>query len=140
MNSATRAEAGISLIELLVVMAVISILVGFAIPQWHGVAEKNRARATKGMVEAITAGMEMYKFNHDGYPATGAINNTANIYQLLSPYLSRDPKGIFSADGFADYKTTSSAYTLVVKARTRTLTYVTGTSSRVTANYNGEDL
>ncbi len=71
---------GFTIIELLIVIAVISILVGIALPRIKGMrAEANIVKA-KGELRTLQTAVESYYiYNNNTYPATGSTWQTALI-------------------------------------------------------------
>ena len=62
-----------TLIELMIVMAVIAILVGIAIPRFKGMREEANIAKANGELRTLKTAMESYAMHHeDTYPATSA--------------------------------------------------------------------
>lgn len=69
-------KRGFTLVELLIVMAVIAILIGIAIPSFRGMqAEANRTKA-EGDVRVIKIAIESYYKNNGTYPAVASYQAT----------------------------------------------------------------
>lgn len=69
-------KRGFTLVELLIVMAVIAILIGIAIPSFRGMqAEANRTKA-EGDVRVIKIAIESYYKNNGTYPAVASYQTT----------------------------------------------------------------
>lgn len=61
------ANRGFTLVELLVVMSIIMILVGIAIPTLNGAKEKARNAEVKSAVHAIHTALEQFGVDHNGF-------------------------------------------------------------------------
>jgi len=67
-TSRTRDERGFTIIELLVVMAIISILLGLVAGALHKAMEQARIAAMKTLLGGLKTGLETYKQAHGVYP------------------------------------------------------------------------
>ncbi|MBI3332815.1 MAG: type II secretion system protein [Candidatus Omnitrophica bacterium] len=69
---------GFTLIELIIVIAVIAILVGIALPRLRGMIEEGNTAKAASELRALQAAVESYYIhNSKTYPATGATWQTA---------------------------------------------------------------
>lgn len=67
-----------TIIELLIVIAVIAILVGIALPRFRGMQEEGKIAQAKGELRTLQTAVESYYIhNSNTYPATGAAWQTA---------------------------------------------------------------
>lgn len=66
---ASRADAGYTLLELLVVMGVIAILTAIATPQLMGYFGKAKAQSAQLQIENINTALEMYYMENGAYPS-----------------------------------------------------------------------
>ncbi|WP_407185036.1 type II secretion system major pseudopilin GspG [Bradyrhizobium centrosematis] len=64
-----RADAGYTLLELLVVMGVIAILTAVATPQLMGYFGKAKAQSAQLQIENINTALEMYYMENGAYPS-----------------------------------------------------------------------
>ncbi len=62
-------EQSFTLMELMIVVVIIGIIAGFAIPSYQKAIEKNEERVAIIKVQAMRAGMIIYKAKHGSYPA-----------------------------------------------------------------------
>lgn len=120
MTKTRRSLAGLTLIEMLVVMAIIAVLAGMVIPILTLVQTAGRRSACVSNLRQIGSGIMAYAGDHDGilpygpkappmmglsslYPSTGAPTSlismqggkTVALGLLLDQYLSRTPKVFF---------------------------------------------
>jgi general secretion pathway protein G len=69
-TSIAKREDGFTLIELMIVIAVLGILAGIAIPKFSGVQDKAEIAAAKSELKSIQTGLEMYYAENNEYPTT----------------------------------------------------------------------
>ena len=68
-----KGKRGFTLIELIIVIAVISILLGIALPRLRGMIEEGNTAKAAAECRALQAAVESYYIHHSKvYPATGA--------------------------------------------------------------------
>lgn len=61
-------KTGFTLVELIIVMAIISILTGLLIANFIGVRERGRDSQRKSDLRQIQSALEFYRSDNDGYP------------------------------------------------------------------------
>jgi prepilin-type N-terminal cleavage/methylation domain-containing protein len=65
----TRKEHGFTLIELMIVVAIIGILAALALPKFAQLVEKSREAATKGNMNSVRSAVSIYYGDNEGiYP------------------------------------------------------------------------
>jgi len=87
-----KTEKGFTLIELMIVVAIIGILAAIAIPRFADLIRKSKEGATKGNLGAIRSALSIYYGENEGrYP--GAVNDGAStsISRLTPTYLDAMP-------------------------------------------------
>ena len=92
---------GFTMIELLIVMAVIGILIGITLPRFRGMQEEGNIAKAKGELRTLQVGVEsFYMHNNNAYPAKLAdlIKAAPNI---LGPVLPVDPFNSSTNYGYA---------------------------------------
>jgi general secretion pathway protein G len=92
-----RSARAFTLIELLIVMAIMGILAALAIPKLEGAVEKARIARAIGDIKAIGRNLQEYEISNNDYPSSlGALNMGAiedpwgNAYEYLK---LKDVKG-----------------------------------------------
>ena len=78
---------GFSLIELMVVLAIIGILAGFAIPSYQNQMQKGRASSAQGDLMNLAARTEVYRQGNLSYNGATA----AGVYSATSPSDASEP-------------------------------------------------
>ncbi|MCG8515775.1 MAG: type II secretion system GspH family protein [Halanaerobiales bacterium] len=73
-----RSETGFTLVELLVVIAVLGILAGIAVPRLTGVQDKAKDAAIASIAGGIRTAMGIYHVENEKYPDSGADWGTLN--------------------------------------------------------------
>jgi len=95
-------KRGFTIIELLIVIAVISILIGIALPRFKGMQEEGNIARAKGELRTLQTAVESYYIhNNNAYPATGSAalqTALAAATPNIINYVPTDPFG-----GTADY-------------------------------------
>lgn len=92
------AEKGFTLIELMIVIAVIGILAAIALPRFGSVkSTANQARAESEMKNIQTA-LEMYYSKHEAYPDTG--EELQNIEGIDSSVITKYSGGGSNGSGY----------------------------------------
>lgn len=92
-----------TLIELLIVIAVISILIGIALPRFKGMQDEGNIAKAKGELRTLQTAVESYYIhNSNTYPATGAAALQTALAAAVPNIIASVPTDPFSATG-ADY-------------------------------------
>jgi general secretion pathway protein G len=98
-------KKGFTLVELLIVMAVIAILIGIAVPSFRGMQQEANKTKSEGDLRTLKVAIESYYKNHGMYPS-------ATNYQLT--LLSSSPKMLEAQlyDPFGPDSTSAYVYSL----------------------------
>ena len=72
-----RGKKGFTIIELLIVIAVIAILVGIALPRFKGMRDEGNITRAKGELRTLQTAVESFRIHTGAYPAAGAAWQTA---------------------------------------------------------------
>ena len=88
------AEAGFTLLELLVVLGIIALLATVAAPQVLQYLGKARTETAKAQISAISTALELYSLDNGGFPPqqlglSGLVAQPQNIPTWKGPYLKR---------------------------------------------------
>jgi len=95
-------QAGFTLLELLVVVAIIGLLVGFVAPRYFGQIGKSEVTAARAQIDALEKALDQYRLDTGHYPSTeqglGALwQRPQNEPKWSGPYLRKtvplDPWG-----------------------------------------------
>ena len=83
---------GFTILELLIVIAVIAILVGIALPRFKGMQDEGNIAKAKGELRILQTAVESYKLHSGALPA--ALSNlTTAVPQIAPSTLPTDPFG-----------------------------------------------
>ena len=83
---ARHPEAGVTLIEMMVVLVIIAIVAGLIVPNVIGRPDEARATVARTDLSTIAASLEMYRLDNRAYPTT-AQGLTALVERPASPPL-----------------------------------------------------
>ena len=95
-------HAGFTLLELLVVVAIIGLLVGYVAPRYFGQVGKSEVATAKAQIDALDKAVEQYRLDTGRYPTTelglaALVTRPANEPKWNGPYLKKavplDPWG-----------------------------------------------
>jgi type II secretion system protein G len=96
-------ERGFTLIELMIVVAIIAILAGILIPNFVNARAQAQTSACESNLRAIATAMELYYADNQRYPDAGAVPDALNATGVV--YLNNTPRDP------ADAGATPSKYT-----------------------------
>jgi len=108
-------QTGFSLIELLIVVAVIGILAAVAIPNLIGAVQRSRQSRTMADMRMIGEGIELYQKDHSQYPVN-ASGTVADLADHLRIYI----RSYNTQDGWGtplDYESDGLRYTIISYGR-----------------------
>ena len=110
----TRAAAGFTLLELLVVVTIIGLLAAYVGPKYFSQLGKSEQGVAKAQVEAFARALDTYRLDVGQYPTTeeglnALLTRPTNVAKWNGPYLQKavppDPWGrhyLYRAPGVAD--------------------------------------
>ena len=92
---ALRISAGFTLLELLVVVAIIGLLAAYVGPRYVSQLGKSEVTAARTQIEALARALESYRLDNGNYPASetglNALRNRPNNQPRWNgPYLQKD--------------------------------------------------
>jgi len=95
MNTRRRTQAGVTLIEMLVVVTIIALFAALVIPRMLGQGDKARRVATHAQINGFTTALGAYKLDTGVFPATEqglqALRvRPEGLTQWSGPYLPQD--------------------------------------------------
>lgn len=92
-----RAKRGFTLVELLVVVAIISLLTAIALPNFLNAQTRAKVARAKADMSTIADALEIYHADHNTYPQAAAILPAKRLLPLTTPvgYLSSVPQEPF---------------------------------------------
>lgn len=96
----SAAQAGYSLLELLVVLAILALIIGIAAPRVMGYFEASKAKAAKIQIQNLVTVLDLYKMDNNSYPSgvqglKALVEKPEGAANWNGPYLTR-------ADGIVD--------------------------------------
>jgi general secretion pathway protein G len=129
-SSVAKREEGFTLIELMIVIAVLGILAGIAIPRFSGVQEKAEDTNITSMAGTLRNAMEMYYASNGNYPASGDLDSTdydglINTDSMLNEYVDLPAKDDLPISS-SSYVESGSAYVLKIVSSASEETYLIG--------------
>lgn len=101
-DTPSAGSPGFTLIELMIVVVIIGVLAGIAIPKFRDVADSARAAACRSNLNSLAHCLNFYACDNNGYPSVGEPHNWRG-FSLLEGYLH-------GADGYTCPLTGSSDY------------------------------
>ena len=95
MRTHTFKEKGFTLLELLVVMVIIGLLVGYVTPVYFKQVGKSEIKLARAQIEAFGKALDQYRLDTGHYPSTALnlkslVAKPANEVKWDGPYLKKD--------------------------------------------------
>ncbi len=89
-----RGSAGFTLLELLVVVAIIGLLVGYVAPRYFGQVGKAESATARAQIDALEKALDQYRLDTGHYPSSEAglaalVAKPANEPKWNGPYLKK---------------------------------------------------
>lgn len=104
-----RTRKGFTILELLIVIAVIAILVGIALPRFKGMRDEGNIARAKGEMRSLQTAIESYRIHAGSYPtALGNLNAASTVPNVIGNTLCYDP--FAAANVNYGYNTNGSFY------------------------------
>jgi general secretion pathway protein G len=94
MTRSDSRNTGFTLVELLVVLAILGLLVGLAVPQLFKYFSRAKSDAANVQIESIASGLDLFLLDVGRYPTgqeglRALVEPPANLARWNGPYLSR---------------------------------------------------
>jgi type II secretion system protein G len=127
-----RTSRGFTLVELLIVVAIIGMIAAIAIPNLLNAVDKGKQKRTMSDMRAIGTAIESYAVDNAAYPVAAGM---AAVKALIDPYLI---KNIPLTDGWAhpiQEASSMTAYTIYSQGKDGT---GSNCASGTTSNFNDE--
>jgi len=102
-----RSEKGFTLVELMIVIIILAVLTGIAVPSYMALRNRARESATESEMKNIATAVELHQADHEDYPTTAEYAAGA-ILPYMDPVPGADSWGVAYAYASAD----GSTYTL----------------------------
>ena len=95
MNRRSRREAGVTLIEMMVVVTIIALFAALVLPKMIGQADRARKTAARAQINAYMTALGSYKLDTGGFPNNeqGLLAlrvKPENVNNWQGPYLTKD--------------------------------------------------
>lgn len=117
-NKLLNNNQGFTLIELIMVIAVLGILSGIAIPRITGIQDKARYATGEALLANMKTPLELYRQDKGDYPTMSETTNTSNLGNEVDKYIDNYSNLLpDSSDDWSFVKYESSdgdSYTLVI--------------------------
>jgi general secretion pathway protein G len=89
------AQTGFTLLELLVVVTIIALLVGYVAPRFFGQVGKSEITTAKAQIDALEKAVDQYRLDTGHYPSTeqglsALVNRPQSEPKWNGPYLRKD--------------------------------------------------
>jgi general secretion pathway protein G len=106
-----RVKQGFTLIELMIVVAIIGILAAIAIPKFASLIDKSKEGATKGSLNAVRSALQVYYGDNEGwFPADNLAVLTTNAkYIAAIPVAKLPTTGITDSSVVVTFSSSSAA-------------------------------
>jgi len=136
-------ERGFTLIEMMIVVAIIAILVAILVPNFMRARAQAQTAACEANLKEIATALELYQTDHQAYPDVTALTDVTNTEANLGSYLRQTPIDPVAPTSFYQYETTgydtgSATYTIVCPGShdPATMTAIGGTAAKVHITYS----
>mgnify|MGYP006291237417 CR=1 FL=1 len=131
----SKNQKGFTLIELIMVIAVLGILAGIAIPRITGIQDKARYAAGEALLANMKTPLELYRQEKDKYPDVSDYENLKDALTGESGYLDNMenllPKTSEEEWHFENYNLDGDTYTLVITHPNNSIENLTMTSGGI---------
>jgi type II secretion system protein G len=97
-------KKGFTLVEILVVIAIIGLLSYFLVPRLLGTQDRAKDAAVKAVMHSVQISIESYNIENDTYPVANNISlrNLCENYLMPAGYIGAIPKNPFTGSEYAE--------------------------------------
>jgi len=133
-----RSNKGFTILELLIVIAVIAILVGIALPRFKGMKDEGNYAKAKGELRTLQTAVESYYLhNSSAYPT----NIDGNLTGATPQIIATSPIDAFGTTIYKYFKSTNGNYYIIFSVGPGGTATITGISDAgVLAGSAGDDI
>lgn len=136
LRMALRGQRGFTLVELMVVIAILGILAAIAIPRFSGATDRADAAKVEADMSTLASALEVYRANHGSYPAglnlkTGATKSDNALLQdgliasvPLPPHATDTKHNGWSGNYTYHHDNANETYNLTVNVPTNVGQYI----------------
>lgn len=110
-TSELRGKRGFTLIEMMIVVAIIAILVGLLVPNFIRARAQAQTAACEANLKEIATAVELYQTDHDAYPTVSGQAIDGSSSDPLTAYLKQVPVDPVAGPGKYYTLTTTGATT-----------------------------
>jgi len=116
MTKRLQSQRGFTLIEMMIVVAIIAILVSILVPNFVRARAQAQTSACESNLKEIATAIELYQTDNDHYPDGGTVNSDNDE---LQPYLKQTPvdpvagPGVYYTFTVDNPDTATAEYTIV---------------------------
>jgi len=125
-----RKEKGFTLVELMIVIIILAILTGIAVPSYMVLRNRARTAAAQSEMKNIATALEMYWADNEHYPVGTAITAVESVLEADPIYMNSVPT--------TDPWKVAYGYTCATPGTTYTLTSNGGTTAVVLTITDGQ--
>lgn len=136
-------ERGFTLIEMMIVVAIIAILVAILVPNFMRARAQAQTAACEANLKEIATALELYQTDHQEYPDTPGATDATATDANLGQYLRQTPIDPVNPAGFyqyqvANYASGTASYSIICPGShdPATLAPIGGTSSSTHIEYS----
>ena len=101
MTQSQRGEAGFTLVELMVVVAIIALLASIIIPNYVHARAQAAASESEANIKQIATSLELYYGDNQAYPPTGGGVVNPALGGATNPYMTSTPTNALGREPYA---------------------------------------
>jgi type II secretion system protein G len=135
-------ERGFTLIEMMIVVAIIAILVAILVPNFMRARAQAQTAACEGNLKEIATALELYQTDHEAYPDAPSPTNVTLTDTNLGQYVRQTPIDPVNPTGLyqyqvANYQSGNASYTIICPGShdPATLTAIGGSAAAAHIQY-----